>query len=86
VLAARFDSVLGRVVWFGRVEGVPDVLEAGVAVVVRTPHGQGQATVTEQDLWGHWHVRSDSPPPFAVEILDADEIAADGEVPAGTGA
>jgi hypothetical protein len=73
VLAARFDPVLGRVTWFGRVEGVPVPLTTGASVLVRTPHGEGTAKVTDQDLWGHWHLRSESTPPFGVEILDATE-------------
>jgi hypothetical protein len=69
VLAARFEPVLGRVAWSGRVEGIPGVLTAGTEVVVRTPHGEARATATEPDLWGHWHLRSADPPPFAVELL-----------------
>ncbi|MCW2609907.1 MAG: monooxygenase [Cryptosporangiaceae bacterium] len=70
VLGARFEPVAGRVVWYGRLEGVPELLGARAEVRVRTPHGEGDATITEQDLWGHWHLRSESAPPFAVEILE----------------
>jgi hypothetical protein len=70
VLAARFDPVLGRVVWFGRVEGAPAEVTAGSAVTIRTAYGESTARITERDLWGHWHLRSDEPPPFAVEILE----------------
>jgi hypothetical protein len=70
VLGARFEPVAGRVVWYGRLEGAPGALAARTEVVVRTPHGDGDATITEQDLWGHWHLRSESAPPFAVEILN----------------
>jgi hypothetical protein len=49
---------------------VPELLGARAEVRVRTPHGEGDATITEQDLWGHWHLRSESAPPFAVEILE----------------
>jgi hypothetical protein len=69
VLGARFEPVAGRLVWYGRVEGVSDLLGSGTTVLVRTPHGEGVATTTERDLWGHWHLRSESTPPFAVEIL-----------------
>jgi hypothetical protein len=71
VLGARFDPLAGRVVWYGRVEGGPEDLCGALEVRLRTPHGEGVARVTEQDLWGHWHVRSETAPPFAVEILDA---------------
>jgi hypothetical protein len=71
VLGARFDPLAGRVVWYGRVEGAPAGLSAGTEVRLRTSHGEGIARVTEQDLWGHWHVRGETAPPFAVEILDA---------------
>lgn len=69
VLGARFEPVAGRVIWYGRLEGVSDVLTGGTAVLVRTGHGEGVAITTEQDLWGHWHLRSESTPPFDVEIL-----------------
>ena len=74
VLAARFEPLVGRVAWFGRVEGAPADLSAGTPVRVRTPLGEASATVTEQDLWGHWHVRSTTRPPFPVEILDVTEV------------
>jgi hypothetical protein len=74
VLAARFEPLIGRVAWFGRVEGAPEDLSSGTVVRVRTPLGEGLAAVTEQDLWGHWHLRSTSLPPFPVEILDVTEI------------
>jgi hypothetical protein len=75
VLGARFEPLVGRVAWYGRVEGVAEVLAGGVPVRLRTPHGEGVAAATEQDLWGHWHVRSTtSAPPFPVEILDIAEI------------
>jgi hypothetical protein len=71
VLGARFDPLVGRVVWYGRLEGAPADLSGGTEVRVRTPHGDGVARLTERDLWGHWHVRSETSPPFVVEILDA---------------
>jgi hypothetical protein len=71
VLGARFDPLAGRVVWYRRVEGAPGDLDAGAEVRLRTVHGEGVARLTERDLWGHWHVRGESAPPFAVEILDA---------------
>jgi hypothetical protein len=73
VLGARFEPVAGRVVWYGRLEGVSDLLGSGMPVLVRTPHGEGVATTTEQDLWGHWHLRSESAPPFTVEILEESD-------------
>jgi hypothetical protein len=74
VLSARFEPLIGRVAWFGRVEGAPDGVSGGASVRLRTPHGEGEATVTEKDLWGHWHVRSQTAPPFPVEILDVTEV------------
>jgi hypothetical protein len=74
VLGARFEPVAGRVVWYGRLEGVSDVLTAGSEVLVRTALGEGIATTTERDLWGHWHLRSESTPPFEVEILGESAI------------
>jgi hypothetical protein len=75
VLGARFEPVAGKVVWYGRLEGVPEVLTARTDVLVRTPHGESVATTTEQDLWGHWHLRSEAAPPFTVEILNESPFA-----------
>jgi hypothetical protein len=71
VLGARFDPLAGRVVWYGRLEGAPADLSGGTDVRLRTPHGEATARLTERDLWGHWHVRGETAPPFPVEILDA---------------
>jgi hypothetical protein len=75
VLAARFDPVLGRLVWYGRVQGDGVPLSPGGAVHIRTPHGRAAARVTEQDLWGHWHLRGESAPPFPVELLGQSSTA-----------
>lgn len=68
VLAARFDPLAGHVVWTGRIAaGLP----LGTPLVLRTPHGSGDAETTERDAWGNTRVRGSGRPPFPVELLDA---------------
>jgi hypothetical protein len=67
VLAARFDPLVGRVVWSGRIAG--EVAPRSALVLV-TPHGRGRAEVVERDVWGNTRVRGVDRPPFPVELLD----------------
>jgi len=67
-LAARFDPLVGRTVWTGRVTAE---LPLRSRVVVRTPHGESRAETTEHDVWGNTRVRGLDRPPFPVELLDA---------------
>ena len=67
-LASRFDPLAGTTVWSGRVRAA---LPLRSRVVVRTPHGEGRAEVTEHDVWGNSRVRGLDRPPFPVELLDA---------------
>jgi len=74
VLAARFDPLVGHVVWTGRVAAE---LPLRVPLVVTTPHGGARAEGTERDVWGNTRVRGTDRPPFPVELLDgADEPVA----------
>jgi hypothetical protein len=66
-LVSRFDPLAGRTVWSGR---VATELALRTEVVVRTPHGESRAEVTEHDVWGNTRVRGLDRPPFPVELLD----------------
>jgi Domain of unknown function (DUF4873) len=67
-LVSRFDPLAGRTVWTGR---VATELPLRSEVVVRTPHGESRAEVTEHDVWGNTRIRGLDRPPFPVELLDA---------------
>ena len=71
-LAARFDPLVGRVVWNGR---VALALDPRTGLVITTPHGSGAAEAVEQDPWGSTRVRGVGRPPFRVELLDAVETS-----------
>jgi hypothetical protein len=67
-LVSRFDPLVGRTVWSGRVDvAVPLRTE----LVVRTSYGESRAVTTEHDVWGNTRVRGLDRPPFPVELLDA---------------
>jgi Domain of unknown function (DUF4873) len=67
-LVSRFDPLAGRTVWTGR---VATELPLRSEVVVRTPHSESRAEVTEHDVWGNSRVRGLDRPPFPVELLDS---------------
>jgi hypothetical protein len=67
-LVSRFDPLAGRTVWTGR---LATELPLRSEVVVRTPHGESRAEVTEHDVWGNTRIRGLDRPPFPVELLDA---------------
>ena len=67
-LVSRFDPLVGRTVWAGRVRAE---LPLRGQVVVRTPHGESRAETTEHDVWGNTRLRGLDRPPFPVELLDA---------------
>lgn len=69
-LAARFDPLVGQVVWTGRISLG---LKPRTALEIRTPHGSGSAEATEHDPWGNTRVRGRGRPPFPVGLLDAVE-------------
>jgi hypothetical protein len=66
-LAARFDPLAGHVVWSGRVDVQ---LPPRTTFEITTPHGTGQAHVTETDVWGNTRLAGVGRPPFPVELLD----------------
>ena len=66
-LAARFDPLVGHVVWSGRVDVA---LAPRTPVELTTPHGTARAETTETDAWGNTRVIGRGRPPFPVELLD----------------
>ena len=68
VLGARFDPLVGSVVWSGRVALAQP---ARTRLEVTTPHGTGVAVATESDPWGNTRVTGVDRPPFPVELLDS---------------
>ena len=67
-LLSRFDPLVGRTVWTGRVAAE---LPLRTELVIATPHGASRAETTEHDVWGNTRVRGLDRPPFPVELLDA---------------
>ena len=66
-LAARFDPLVGHVVWSGRVAAQ---LAPRTSFDVATPHGTARAEATETDAWGNTRLTGIGRPPFPVELLD----------------
>ena len=66
-LGARFDPLVGSVVWSGRV-----TLQVAprTRLEITTPHGVSVAEATETDPWGNTRVTGIGRPPFPVELLD----------------
>lgn len=71
-LAGHFDPILGSFSWYGRIAASPDVAalvaNGARAVVLRTPHGSVQTTLSDVDPWGRPRVQGVGAPPF--EVLD----------------
>ncbi|WP_104525485.1 DUF4873 domain-containing protein [Blastococcus atacamensis] len=66
-LGARFDPLVGSVVWSGRVAAqVPP----RARLEITTPHGVSAAEATETDPWGNTRVHGIGRPPFPVELLE----------------
>jgi hypothetical protein len=68
-LAARFDPLVGHVVWSGR---LATDLPARTTLVLSTPHGSAEAEAVERDAWGNTRISGRGRPPFPVELLDGD--------------
>ena len=68
-LAARFDPLVGHVVWSGR---VAVAIAPRTTFEITTPHGTARAEATETDVWGNTRLSGVGRPPFAVELLDGE--------------
>lgn len=69
-LAGHFDPISGRYSWYGRVAASPEVAELVAsgrrAVLLRTPQGEAQTTLSDVDPWGRPRVEGFGVAPFAV--------------------
>ena len=69
-LAGHFDPISGRYSWYGRVSASPGVAELVAAgrrsVLLRTPQGEAQTTLSDVDPWGRPRVEGFGAAPFAV--------------------
>lgn len=66
-LVARFDPLVGSVVWTGRLSAA---FPPRTVVEITTPHGTGRAEVRERDVWGNSRLTGRGRPPFPVELLE----------------
>jgi hypothetical protein len=65
-LRGHFEPIDGSFHWYGRVsaEGLSERHDNGAAVVVRTPHGQAEAKLSDLDPWGRFRLTGRGRPPF----------------------
>ncbi|SDJ71252.1 protein of unknown function [Actinopolyspora mzabensis] len=79
VLRGNFQPIDGRFHWYGRVtgDGELDELVAGrrAEVVLRTPHGDAVATLSDPDPWNRYRITGLGRPPFPAgsELVELGE-------------
>ncbi|HEX7302455.1 DUF4873 domain-containing protein [Lentzea sp.] len=70
-LRGYFQPIDGRYHWYGRVKKNDEVttrVEGGARTAsLRTPTGEAQGTLTDQDPWGRYRVGGTSTPPYKIE-------------------
>ncbi|MFD9704945.1 DUF4873 domain-containing protein [Lentzea sp. NPDC059081] len=70
-LRGYFQPIDGRYHWYGRVKKNDEVttrVEAGTRkALLRTPTGEAEGTLTDQDPWGRYRVGGTSTPPYKIE-------------------
>jgi hypothetical protein len=75
-LAGHFDPISGAYHWYGRVTASDEVaalVSSGTkAVVLRTPHGAVETTLSDVDPWGRPRVQGFGGAPFEVLTAVAD--------------
>lgn len=76
-LSGHFDPITGKYSWYGRVAADPQVAalvaSGGRKVVLRTPHGEVNTTLSDVDPWGRPRVEGFGTAPFPVlTTLPAD--------------
>ncbi|NHD17966.1 DUF4873 domain-containing protein [Actinopolyspora sp. BKK1] len=81
VLRGNFQPIDGRFHWYGRTgpDEKLDELTGGrrVEVVLRTPHGEAAATLSDPDPWNRYRLTGSGRPPFppGTELADLNEGA-----------
>jgi hypothetical protein len=66
-LRGAFQPIDGRYHWYGRLSADPDVdalVDSGTDLVIRTPHGETAARLSDRDPWGRYRITGTSRPPF----------------------
>ncbi len=66
LLRGHFQPIDGRFHWWCRLPASPvvDAWGNGASVVVRTPHGEGEARLSDVDPWGRFRASGTGRPPF----------------------
>ena len=80
-ISGRFDPLLGRHVWRGRLRKLTEALgegaspASGTSVTISVPGAPNPATarISEIDLWGSHMIDGTSRPPYPLGADDADE-------------
>lgn len=66
-LRSVFQPIDGRLHWYGRVDADPRVdalVRSGGEAVLRTPHGEATARLSDVDPWGRYRATGTGRPPF----------------------
>jgi hypothetical protein len=75
VLRGYFQPIDGRFHWYGRVAANPrlDKLASGkrVRVLLRTPDGEAEGSVSEPDPWQRYRITGTGRPPFPLPGWEA---------------
>ncbi|MFD5831323.1 DUF4873 domain-containing protein [Lentzea sp. NPDC060358] len=70
-LRGHFQPIDGRFHWYGRVKKNDEVttrVEGGARkALLRTPTGEAEGALTDQDPWGRYRVGGTSTPPYRIE-------------------
>jgi len=78
-LRGHFDPISGQYNWYGRVAASPAVtalIDGGArTIVLRTPHGAVETTLSDVDPWGRPRVEGFGATPFPVLDDLPDELA-----------
>ncbi len=65
-LRGAFQPVDGHFHWYGRIDGATPLpaVRSGSTVRLRTPVGEADARLSDQDPWGRFRVTGTGTPPF----------------------
>ncbi|MCL2585021.1 MAG: DUF4873 domain-containing protein [Streptosporangiales bacterium] len=83
VITGFFEPITGRYKWYGRASGSASASDSASGsglgglphkgVVLRTPHGTAETTVSDEDFWGRWRLQGFGAPPFPRAVVGADD-------------
>lgn len=69
-LRGAFQPIDGHFHWYGRLDQHPSIAElgrAGARVELRTPYGQAEGRLSDEDPWGRYRIDGTGRPPFPIE-------------------